>query len=97
MSANRFIFDAVRDYAETRAEQAALVFDGRITSFAELELRARRVASGLAVPPIPAPYNHADFRHQLPYKRLSVHGCTYIATKSPGAILDNALGVSPKG
>ena len=47
MSANRFIFDAVRDYAETRAEQAALVFDGRITSFAELELRARRVANGL--------------------------------------------------
>ncbi len=47
MSVNRFIFDAVRHYAETRAEQAALVFDGRITSFAELELRARRVASGL--------------------------------------------------
>jgi hypothetical protein len=26
-----------------------------------------------------------------------IRGCTYVATKSPGAILDNAIGVSPKG
>ena len=47
MNRYRFIFDAVRDYAETRADQAALAFDGRVTSFAELELRSRRVANGL--------------------------------------------------
>lgn len=44
----RFIFDAVRHYAETRANHAALIFGDRITSYANLELRANRVASGLS-------------------------------------------------
>jgi acyl-CoA synthetase (AMP-forming)/AMP-acid ligase II len=48
MSTNRFIFDAVRDFAETRGDQAALLFDDRVTSYAELDSRARRVASRLA-------------------------------------------------
>ena len=44
----RFIFDAVRHYAETRADHAALIFDDRVTSYGDLELRANRVASGLS-------------------------------------------------
>ncbi len=47
MSNYRFIFDAVRNYAETRGDQAALIFDNRITTYGELELRANRVANGL--------------------------------------------------
>ncbi|MCH8335948.1 MAG: AMP-binding protein [Proteobacteria bacterium] len=48
MSENRFIFDAVRDYAETRGDHAALIFGDRVTSYGDLELRANRVASGLS-------------------------------------------------
>lgn len=44
----RLIFDAVRNYAETRADQAALIFDDRITSYGELARRANRVANGLS-------------------------------------------------
>ncbi len=47
MSGNRFIFDAVRDYAATRADQAALIFGDRITNYGELEALANRVANGL--------------------------------------------------
>lgn len=47
MNANHFIFDAVRHYADSRADQAALVFGDRVTTYADLELRARRVANGL--------------------------------------------------
>ena len=43
-----FIFDAVRDYAETRAEHAALIFGDRVTSYSDLELHAKRVANGLS-------------------------------------------------
>ena len=48
MNNRRFIFDAVRDFAETRADQAALIFDNRITSYGELLRRANRVANGLS-------------------------------------------------
>jgi len=48
MSDYRLIFDAVGHYAETRANQAALVFENRITSYGELWLRANRVANGLS-------------------------------------------------
>ncbi len=48
MSVHRLFFDAVRHYAETRADQAALIFDNRITTYGELELRANRVANGLS-------------------------------------------------
>ncbi len=48
MSDYRLIFDAVRNYAETRADQSALIFDDRVTSYGELELRANRVANGLS-------------------------------------------------
>ena len=48
MSDYRLIFDAVGHYAETRASQAALVFEDRITSYGELWLRANRVANGLS-------------------------------------------------
>ena len=47
MSGNRFIFDAVRDYAATRADQAAVIFGDRITSYGDLEVLANRVANGL--------------------------------------------------
>ncbi len=43
-----FIFDAVRDYAESRADHAALIFGDRVTSYGDLELRANRVANGLS-------------------------------------------------
>ncbi len=48
MSGNRFIFDAVRHYAETRADHAALIFGDRVTSYGDLELHANRVANGLS-------------------------------------------------
>ena len=48
LSENRFIFDAVRNYAETRGDHAALIFGDRVTSYGDLELRANRVASGLS-------------------------------------------------
>ena len=48
MSGYRFIFDAVRDFAETRAGHAALIFGDRVTSYADLELHANRVANGLS-------------------------------------------------
>jgi acyl-CoA synthetase (AMP-forming)/AMP-acid ligase II len=45
---DRFIFDAIRDYAETRADHAALIFGDRVTSYGDLESRANRVANGLS-------------------------------------------------
>ena len=42
------IFDAIRDYAKTRADQAALIFDNRGTSYGDLVLRANCVGNGLA-------------------------------------------------
>jgi acyl-CoA synthetase (AMP-forming)/AMP-acid ligase II len=48
MSGNRFIFDAVRNYAETRADDAALIFGDRVTSYGDLALHANRVANGLS-------------------------------------------------
>lgn len=48
MNDHRFIFDAVRNFAVTRADRPALVFDGCETSYAELSLRASRVANGLS-------------------------------------------------
>lgn len=47
MSGNRFIFDAVRDYAETRTDHPALIFGDRVTSYGDLEVLANRVANGL--------------------------------------------------
>ncbi len=47
MSGNRFIFDAVRDYAASRTDHPALIFGDRITSFGDLEVLANRVANGL--------------------------------------------------
>jgi hypothetical protein len=40
MSGNRFFFDAVQNYAETRADDVALIFGDRITSYADLGQRA---------------------------------------------------------
>jgi acyl-CoA synthetase (AMP-forming)/AMP-acid ligase II len=48
VSGNRFIFDAVRDYAKTRAAHAALIFGDRVTSYADLASHANRVANGLS-------------------------------------------------
>ena len=48
MGGNRFIFDAVRDYAKTRAGHAALIFGDRVTRYGDLELHAYRVANGLS-------------------------------------------------
>ena len=48
MSGNRFIFDAVRDYAETRTDHPALIFGDRVTSYGDLEVLANRVANGLS-------------------------------------------------
>jgi acyl-CoA synthetase (AMP-forming)/AMP-acid ligase II len=45
---DRFIFDAVRDYAETRANHSALIFGDRITSYGDLESHANRVANGFS-------------------------------------------------
>lgn len=45
---NRFIFDAVRNYAETRGDQAALIFGDRVTTYTELWQRANQVANGLS-------------------------------------------------
>lgn len=47
MSGNRFIFDAVRDYAKTRAAHTALIFGDRVTSYADLASHANRVGNGL--------------------------------------------------
>ena len=47
MNAYHFIFDAVYHYADARADQAALVFGDRVTTYADLELRVRCVANGL--------------------------------------------------
>lgn len=48
MNRNRFIFDAVRDCAKTRADHAASIFGDRVTSYGELDARADRVAHGLS-------------------------------------------------
>ncbi len=48
MSDRRFIFDAVFDYAETRADQPAVIFGDRVMSYRDLALGARRVGNGLA-------------------------------------------------
>ena len=48
MGRNRFIFDAVRDYADTRGDHAALIFGERVTSYGDLALRANQVATGLS-------------------------------------------------
>jgi acyl-CoA synthetase (AMP-forming)/AMP-acid ligase II len=48
MSGNRFIFDAVRHYAETRAAHAALIFGDRVITYGDLQCRVNRVANGLA-------------------------------------------------
>ena len=48
MSKNRLISDAVCNYAETRADHAAIIFDDRITTYGELQLRANRAANGLS-------------------------------------------------
>ena len=47
MGDNRFIFDAVRHYAETRGDHAALIYGERVTSYGDLGLRANQVANGL--------------------------------------------------
>jgi acyl-CoA synthetase (AMP-forming)/AMP-acid ligase II len=47
MSGNRFIFDAVRDYAETRTDHPVLIFGDRVTSYGDLDVLANRVANGL--------------------------------------------------
>ncbi len=47
MSGNRFIFDAVRGYAETRTVHPALIFGDRVTSYGDLDVLANRVANGL--------------------------------------------------
>ena len=47
MSVNRFIFDAVRETAETCADYPALVFGDRVTSYCDLAAHANRVANGL--------------------------------------------------
>lgn len=47
MSDYRSIFDAVRDHANTRADQAALVFGDSVTTYSELARRANHVANGL--------------------------------------------------
>lgn len=44
----RLIFDAVNYSAETRADQAALISDNRITTYSQLQHRSNRVANGLA-------------------------------------------------
>lgn len=44
----RLIYEAVRSHAETRPDQAAVIFEDRITSYGDLERRARRVANGLS-------------------------------------------------
>jgi acyl-CoA synthetase (AMP-forming)/AMP-acid ligase II len=48
MGERRFIFDAVREYAETRPTQSALIFGDRVTSYRDLALHATRVANGLS-------------------------------------------------
>lgn len=48
LSENRFIFDAVQSYADTRGDQAALIFGDRKTTFSELWQRANQVANGLS-------------------------------------------------
>lgn len=48
MNEDRFIFDAVRNNAETRGDQAALIFGDRMTTFSELWHRAIQVANGLS-------------------------------------------------
>ena len=45
MSDYRLISDAVCNYAATRADQAAVIFDERITTYGELELRANRATT----------------------------------------------------
>lgn len=44
----RFIFDPIREYAETRGEHSALIYGDRLTSYGELEQHANRVANGLS-------------------------------------------------
>jgi len=48
MSDHRFIFDAPDRYAEARAEQAAIIFDDRVITYSELQLRANCVAGSLS-------------------------------------------------
>lgn len=47
MSAYRYIFDAVLDCAETCAEQPAVFFEGRVTTYGQLGQGAYRVYNGL--------------------------------------------------
>jgi acyl-CoA synthetase (AMP-forming)/AMP-acid ligase II len=44
----RFIFDPIREYAQTRGEHTALIYGDRLTSYGELEQHANRVANGLS-------------------------------------------------
>lgn len=44
----RFIFDAIREFAETRGDHTALSYDDRLTSYRELAQRMARVANGLS-------------------------------------------------
>jgi acyl-CoA synthetase (AMP-forming)/AMP-acid ligase II len=48
VAANRFIFDAVREYAKTRTDHAAIIFGDRVTSYGDLSIHANRVANGLS-------------------------------------------------
>lgn len=43
-----FIFDAVRDYAETRGDHTALICGDRVSSYSELAQHVDRVANGLS-------------------------------------------------
>jgi acyl-CoA synthetase (AMP-forming)/AMP-acid ligase II len=45
---DRFIFDAIRNHAETRGDQVALILGNRTTTFGELWQRANQVANGLS-------------------------------------------------
>lgn len=47
MSGNRFIYDAIREYAKTRGDETVLIFGDRRSSYGELNERAERVANGL--------------------------------------------------
>jgi long-chain acyl-CoA synthetase len=48
VAGKRYIFDAVRDYAETRADHPAIIFGDRASSYGELALHVNRVANGLS-------------------------------------------------
>lgn len=48
MSESPFIFDAIREFAETRGDHTALIYEDRRSSYADLAQRFDRVANGLA-------------------------------------------------